>query len=197
MNHFLTKVSKKFNINNEQLQTDYKAFDEIHSVYSKMKKTELVEECTKQGYKNKGTKDELIVCLIDQVVETAAPKLIKTKVKVVIEKTQAKTPSLVCRKNKFGLLQIDSTNLIFDQKSNKISGKQIDDGSLSLLNQEDLDLCKKLGLDFSLPENLEPNSNNEVAEDNIDDLLGGENQEGECMEDDAQSDEGDDEGGCE
>lgn len=74
----------------------------------------------------------------------------------VIAKLVANIPAIPIRKNAFGNLVHPETGLVFDKaRNNKVSGRQLDDGAIAPLTDEDIQNCKKFKFTYDLPKNLD------------------------------------------
>lgn len=74
----------------------------------------------------------------------------------VIAKLVANIPAIPIRRNAFGNMVHPETGLTFDKaRSNKVVGRQLDDGTISPLTDEDIQNCKKFKFSYDLPDNLD------------------------------------------
>ena len=133
----------------------------------KCNKAELVALCKSRGCKCTGTKDVLIDRILGKD-ETAKPKStapVKEKTKSptkgsskktekitdVVKKLTADIPVIPIRKNTHGNLEHPETGLVFDRKTETVIGKQQDDGTISELEDEDIEACKKFKFRYNIP----------------------------------------------
>lgn len=130
----------------------------------KMTKTELVELCKSKGLKISGSKQELADRILN--AETNKKESLFTDTKkssqkgspTVIKKLVEKIPSIQIRRNKFDNFVHEETGLVFNNKTQKVYGKQNPDGSVSDLTSEDIDLCNKYKFSYYIPDNLDKKS---------------------------------------
>jgi len=186
MEHFLKRIATKHNLNNDELISEWKQFDELNTSYNKMKKPELVQLCVDKGYKSSGSKPELITYLIDEVKEGEKPakKVTKTTPKSaattaptqadVLKKIIAASPVIVIRRNEHGNHEHPDSGFIFNPTTKKVIGKQEDDGTVSVITKSDIDMCNKYNFDYEIPESLDKTSSllkEDCAGDNmVDDM---------------------------
>lgn len=131
----------------------------------KMTKTELVELCKSKGLKISGSKQELADRILN--AETNKKESLFTDIKkssqksspTVIKKLVEKIPSIQIRRNKFDNFVHEETGLVFNNKTQKVYGKQNSDGTVSDLTSEDIDLCNKYKFSYYIPDNLDKKSN--------------------------------------
>ena len=179
---YIERVSQEFNLDKNELMFlwDGKAApvqrvdcnnegedrsDVDHSLLSKCSKAELVELCKAKGVRYSGTKVVLIEALTGQKLASppkkATPKSKKEtkKEKVVAtpvaKKLTAKIPIVPIRRNQFGNFEHPETSFVFNNKTQKVVGKQNDDGSVEPLTKTDIDICHKFKFMYELPENLD------------------------------------------
>jgi hypothetical protein len=164
MEHFLTNISKKYNLETDIILNEWKDFDNLSTLYNKMKKPELIEACRMKGLKSVGSKPELIVFLIDEVKEVEEPKKPDLKRKKetfpetksnIVNRILANIPTLVIRRNAFGNHEHMETKFVFDPKTKKVVGKQLDDGNVAVLSKIDVETCHMHKFDYEIPEMLD------------------------------------------
>ena len=124
----------------------------------KLSKAELVEMCKAKKLKTSGTKQELVDRLSGE--ETTITKSVSTKTEKkvsppIIKKLIEKIPSIQIRRNKFDNFEHEETSFLFNNKTQKVYGKQNKDGSVSDLTYEDINLCNKYKFSYYIPENLD------------------------------------------
>ena len=208
MEHFLKRIASKYNLDKEEITSEWKQFDELNTSYNKMKKPELVQLCVEKGYKSTGSKPELIVYLIDEVKQEeetkSAQKRKKTTLKEpsasvttppiveILKKISAASPIIVIRRNEHGNHEHADSRFVFNPTTKKVIGKQEDDGSVVPITKSDIDTCNKYNFDYEIPESLDGSSFDLMKEDcsaNVDELDLNEN---ELMEQDINASSDDD-----
>ena len=85
-----------------------------------------------------------------------------------MKKLVEKIPVIQIKKNKFGNFEHSDTSLLYDNKSEKIYGKQNPDGSIAKLTKDDIDLCNKYKFSYVIPENLDNDDDVEVEYEEVD-----------------------------
>lgn len=137
---------------------------------SKCNVAELKALCKKNNHKVSGKKSELIDRLLggEPVVKvksksTKANKA--TESSTVIKKLTSEILPLTVRRNGFGNFEHPETGLVFDKKTEKVIGKQMDDGTIAELSVEDIEQCKKYKCSYDLPDNLDKKSEEVEIED--------------------------------
>ena len=146
----------------------------------KCNKAELTALCKSKGVKCSGTKDELLNRLLgEEPAKTnsktkasakAPAKKVEKKQAPIIEKLNQSKPVFMVRKNNKGNYEHPETGLLFDNKTQEAYGKQEEDGTVSDLNEEDIETCKKFKFSYRLPVNLDKKANlNDSKLDGIDD----------------------------
>ena len=126
---------------------------------NKISAKELKEMCKAKGLKCSGTKPVLIATLIAGPVEKTPPKSSKnTAPPPVIKKITSTLAAVPIRRNTFNNYEHPESGLVFDPKTKKVIGKQKQDGEVSTLTPDDIELCKKFKFEYTLPENLDSNS---------------------------------------
>lgn len=73
----------------------------------------------------------------------------------VVKKLTAHVPVIPVRPNSFGNLEHPETGLVFDRKTEKVIGKQLDDGKVADLTESDIEACKKFKFMYTIPDNLD------------------------------------------
>lgn len=147
----------------------------------KCSKAELTALCKTHSKKCTGTKEILISRLLGKDADEV-PKEKKTSktVKSDNSKTSKKEPvsilkklsenaqTFAIRKNKFGNFIHAESELVFNDKTKKVIGKQKDDGTISELTEEDIETCKKFKFQYDIPNNLD--SKDDIKKVKIDEL---------------------------
>jgi hypothetical protein len=137
----------------------------------KCSKAELTALCKTHSKKCTGTKDVLISRLLGKDEEEAPKekkgnKPVKTDVKKeskpskkepvsILKKLSENAQTFAIRKNKFGNFIHPETELVFNDKTKKVVGKQKDDGTISELTEDDIETCKKFKFQYDIPNNLD------------------------------------------
>lgn len=143
----------------------------------KLNKSELTEMCKSKGLKVSGSKNDLVSRIIDAennkknssfslTTSTQAAKS-KDSNTPVLKKLVEKIPVIEIKKNKFGNFEHSDTSLLYDNKSDKIYGKQNSDGTIAKLTKDDIDLCNKYKFSYVIPENLDNDDDAEVEYEEI------------------------------
>ena len=174
---YIDIVSSKYNLDknelsslwfeNEDIVIDIKKSDtqevKKDNTLLKMTKTELVELCKSKGLKISGSKQDLADRIMN--AETNKKENLFTDKKSsqkgsppVIKKLVEKIPSIQIRRNKFDNFIHEESGLVFNNKTQKVYGKQNPDGSVAELTPEDIDLCNKYKFSYYIPDNLDKKS---------------------------------------
>ena len=190
---YIENISKKYNIDVNELHTLWsndtiRTSDKSPAIVSsntdsallaseldKMTKTELIELCRGKKLKVSGSKIQIIERIINadknqkeipKTTEKNKPVGVTTVMKKLIEKI----PPLHIEKNSFGNFEHKETSFVFDNKTQKVFGKQKTDGSVSELTAEDINICNKFKFSFVIPNNLDKKINLlDVKVDELDD----------------------------
>jgi hypothetical protein len=156
----------------------------------KLSKKDLSDMCKSRNIKVSGTKNELIQRIISydendgfnpidtnkisNVVtskKTTSPSKTKTvqQKPAILKKLESKIPSIVISRNSFGNFEHKDTSFVFNNKTQKVIGKQNSNGTISELTAEDINICHKYKFNYIIPENLnKSNKNDAVDEDESD-----------------------------
>ena len=142
----------------------------------KATKPELVAMCRTRGLKTTGNKDTLISQIIGHMkgdvkptpTKTTPTKTSKPTPPPIIKKLMSAQPCLAIRRNQHGNHEHPESGLVFNSKTKKVIGKQMDDGTVADLTTEDINLCNKYKFDFILPENLDANTT--LDDEQVDEL---------------------------
>ena len=138
---------------------------------AKATKPELVALCKSKGLKCGGNKTELLARLtgggsteenkdstskkFPPVKKATLPKSSESSSSKIVKKLTSKIDNLVIRRNDFDNHEHPESKLVFDMDTKQVVGKQKDDGSVSELTSEDINICKKFKFPYRLPENLD------------------------------------------
>ena len=145
----------------------------------KSTKVQLKAMCKSKGFKCSGKKSDLIQRLLGVEVKTEtktksdssrkAKAKTKAKQSDVINSLVSKVPTISIMRNSHHNLEHPETGLVFDKVTKKVRGKQNDDGSVSELSADDIDLCKKFKFTYNLPENLNKSNLGDVKVNGLED----------------------------
>ena len=129
-------------------------------VLMNMTKAELVELCKQKGVKHTGTKPVLISALtggelVAKPEKSLTPKKAAASKAPPVVKKNITSDVLRIRRNNWGNFEHAETGLVFNNKSNKVIGKQLDDGNVEKLTDYDIEICHKFKFDYELPDNLD------------------------------------------
>lgn len=123
------------------------------SELTKLSKTELVELCKTKNLKHTGTKQELVQRLVNfEKEKTQQPQITPKLVHKAV-------PPIALHRNKFGNFEHPDTNFVFNEKTEKVYGRQNADGIVSPLTVDDINLCNKFKFTYDIPLNLKDNTN--------------------------------------
>ena len=141
----------------------------------KLGRNELVEMCKGKGLKVGGTKNDLVSRIqqyetnkTNNVFKTENEKSSQAKGSVsdlVINKLVEKIPVIEIKKNKFGNYEYKS--LVFDNKTQKVYGKQSDDGTILKLTKDDIETCNQFKFSYVLPDNLDEDDDEEIEYEEV------------------------------
>lgn len=175
---YIDTVSSKYQINKDDLIKLWSGNEDVvidikknvvqenkkDNTLLKMTKTELVELCKSKGLKISGSKQELADRILN--AENNKKESLFTSKKSpqkgsppIIKKLIEKIPSVQIKRNKFDNFIHEETSLVFNNKTQKVYGKQNPDGTVADLTPEDIDLCNKYKFSYYIPDNLDKKSN--------------------------------------
>jgi hypothetical protein len=137
--------------------------DNASNELSKMNKPELQELCKGKGLRHTGSKPELVKRLVDYEAQKTAVVPPVAEVKTQPKLIHKEKPPIALHRNKFGNFEHTETRFVFNNKTEKVYGKQNDNGSVSSLTPEDIDICNKFKFLYDIPFNLS-SSNNAVVD---------------------------------
>jgi len=169
---YIDNIASKYNLEKDELYKIWTGSCGTSSVISnpeleKLSKKELTELCKGKKLKVSGTRGELISRILDY-----DSKLTQKPSQTIIKKLTEKIPKLELYKNQFGYFEHRETKFVFDTKTQKVFGKQNDDGSIEELDAEDIETCKKYKFLYNIPLNLDKKVNVlDVKVDELDDEL--------------------------
>lgn len=159
MELFLTKISTDHGLPSEEIIKQWAEFSSEHARYKKMKKPELLEICKKEGYSEKGAKDDLISNIMNGVPAAAAPVKAAKKAKVeplqtsILSKMTANISKVIIKRNEQGNYEHPDTGFVFNQKTREVIGKQVG-ADIVELTKEDIHECNRLNFKYMVPFNL-------------------------------------------
>lgn len=131
----------------------------------KLEKKELVELCKSKNLKIGGTKKDLVDRILKYDEELNKPQKVE-----IVKKLVEKIPSIQIHKNNWGNFEHTDTSLVFNNKTQKIFGKQNKDGTISKLTKNDIDICNKYKFSYVIPDNLDKkDDNSEIKIKDLDD----------------------------
>jgi hypothetical protein len=99
--------------------------------------------------------------------------------------------SIQIKKNEHNNYEHPETKLIFDKESKQVIGRQQDDGTISTLTEEDIQLCDQFKFSYTVPEKIQTNadralatsaSKNEEIIETLDDIIASDNDDDEFEE---------------
>ncbi len=176
VNNYISIISKKYNIKENELYEIWSGNSEISQTTSqnqeleKLSKPELIEMCKSKKLKVSGSKNDWINRIILNETQNKQQQVKTLEQQTVIKKLVEKIPKLEIKKNAFGNYEHKETSFIFDSKTQKVYGKQNQDGNIDELSSEDIDLCNKYKFSYLIPNNLDKKINIlDVKVDELDD----------------------------
>ena len=141
IDNYINCISEKFNLDKKELKNilenpnyDNKNTNTQNDTnLNKLSKKELVELCKSKGLKYSGTK----AVLINIIQNGEKTKNVNSKKeKNVLNNLVSKIPQIAIRRNNFGNFVHPETNLVFDNSTKKVIGKQRDDGTIENINKD-------------------------------------------------------------
>lgn len=121
-----------------------------------LKKAQLQDICKADGLNTRGTKQ----MLMDRILGvTTPPTTTKKKSKQptmnqVLRNLQQSVDKVCIRRNIYNRYEHADTKFVFDEVTKSVIGKQEDDGKVSPLTAQDIELCQEYNFTYELPENL-------------------------------------------
>lgn len=159
---YINRIASQYNIDKNELMClwtgeENKSNTNENSDISKLGKPELILLCKNKGLKTTGTKAVLIARLSETnpEVSTKSESVKKVENVPVLKKLTSKIPTVPIRRNQFGNYEHAETSFVFNHQTQKVVGKQNDDGSIEPLSETDIDICNKYKFLYELPENLD------------------------------------------
>jgi len=127
--------------------------------------------CKKYNLKRSGKKEILIQRLIDHMNSPNESKPVLKKIKKIKKiKKQDDIGIIQIKRNQFGNYEHFETGLVFSKLDKNVIGKQNENGTITELNKNDIELCNKFKFKYILPENLNDNNENDEDSDSDSDL---------------------------
>ena len=176
INLYINEVSNKYNLDKNELLKlwDNKGEFKVNNTVTPLKevkkdndllklgKSELIEMCKAKALKVSGSKQDLV----DRIMNAEANKIVAVAEKKgqktsppIIKKLVEKIQNIHIKRNKFNNFEHEETSLVFNNKTQKVYGKQNPDGTVSDLTPEDINLCNKYKFSYYIPDNLDKKSN--------------------------------------
>jgi len=150
---FCNDIAKQYNLNGDELYCIWTGEEVKTTVESpgpnldKLNKAKLVEMCKEQGLKISGTKSDLITRLgSDKSVNKKCSPVAKSPTEDIIQ--------FMIKKNKFGNFVHEPSQLVFKREEKRVIGKQLEDGTISKITKEVIELCHKYKFRYDTPDNL-------------------------------------------
>lgn len=134
--------------------------------------------CKKYKLKRSGKKEELIKRLISHMNSEDNGKKPKAINKIKKTKKEDDIGIIQIKRNQFGNFEHFETGLVFSKLDKKVIGKQNEDGTITELTKNDIEICNKFKFKYTIPENL----NNKDVEDSESDEEGDSDVDDEIIE---------------
>ena len=139
INQFASIIANKYNLDQNDL---IETWNNASKEYIKLSKIELQNLCKEKGLKVSGTKTDLMLRL--QGGEVEVKKTTKKKhIPLILQKILHHAPKINVKRNQHGNYEDPDTHLCFSESSMKVIGKQLDDGTMGELSEEDKLLCDR------------------------------------------------------
>lgn len=184
---YISQVANKYNLDTNELYKLWNNSGEINTKKSiankttsedildpelmKLNKKELSDLCKAKNLPISGTKADLIRRIVGNETNKIKSSTSKnnTKQPEIIKKLVEKIPTIQIRRNNFGNFEHAETGFIFNNNTKRAYGKQNDDGSVSELTEQDIDLCHKYKFVYDIPENLDKKDDDDDDDEELDD----------------------------
>jgi len=168
---YIQAISTYFNIPEEEAIVVWKEGDiapeKLEVDYNALTRLQLREICKERNLKILSTmkKNEMIALLKGDVpvIPVKVEKKKKTQSSVtpkVISAVFGNCGSIVVRRNGFGNFEHRKTGFVFNNKTLRVVGKQLEDGSVAEITREDIEVCHMWKFKFELPLNLNKDATN-------------------------------------
>jgi hypothetical protein len=203
INSYIRAVASRFNILVQDALTVWQEGmgppEKLEVDYSALTCLQLKTICKERSMKIPSTlkKSELIALLKGELpIDSTKSEKVKSKKfqpspsAKVISAIFGNCGSVVVRRNGFGNFEHKKTGFVFSNKSLKVIGKQLEDGTVADITKEDIELCNMWKFKFELPLNLNKDSNN------LDSVAIDELKESDFEEEEEEDDEEDDDTGA-
>lgn len=200
----LKNISSKYNIDEKEILEMWTSKNTVapqvsntsntpeENALMKLSKSELIEMCKGKALKVTGTKNDLV----NRISECDKKKstFFQSKDKIattnnVVNKLVEKIPIIEIKKNKFGNYEHHESSLVYDNKTQKMYGKQNSDGSISKLTKDDIDTCNKYKFSYIIPDNLADNKEDDEEDVEFEEDVEEEDDEVEFEEEDDEEEE--------
>ena len=133
---FITHIHNAFKINKGEL---YKLWDKVSSKdLNKLSKNEIKRLCIENNLDSTGVKKTLIERL--QSIDYKSNIMMNNQI--------------IIKKNKYGNYEHEETHFIFNKDTHTVIGVQNDNGDVSPLKIEDINVCNKYQFEYKHPDNL-------------------------------------------
>jgi hypothetical protein len=145
---------------------------------SKCTKPELMALCKACVLKTGGKKEELMERLMEfsknkSEGKKESPKVVPKKQKndmtdVVKKIVESNVEKIAIRRNTFGNFEIPSLGFVINKNTQHVYGKQLPDGKVADLTEEDIEECHRRNIEVEMPRDLgvgKNNENNKVLDD--------------------------------
>src|SRR3990167_5652257 len=152
---------------------------------NKCGKKELEALCRHHEVKVTGKKEDLISRLLKPEEnkvkrgrgtgkKSAEEKVAKAQTKKtaeakVLQDLKRKVSDTKIRRNNFGNFEHSDSRIVFNPKTKKARGRQQDDGSVSALDDDDIENCKRYNFSYDIPDNLDEENVKNAKIDELDD----------------------------
>ena len=179
---------------NDEIDNIQNIQEEFHKKILKASCAELKAICKQKGLKSSGKKSILIDRILngDKEIEKSKKSKKKAKSKIVpkiIKKLSDNISTIQIRKNEFGNYVHSETQFIFSKDTQQVIGKQEDNGEISDLTKNDIDICNKYKFAYILPENLNEKNIDDIKIQEMEDNEENEENEENLIEEELEDDE--------
>jgi len=200
----LKNISSKYNIDEKEILEMWTSKNTVapqvsntsntpeENALMKLSKSELIEMCKGKALKVTGTKNDLVNRISECDKKKSAFFQSKDKIATtnnVVNKLVEKIPIIEIKKNKFGNYEHHESSLVYDNKTQKMYGKQNSDGSISKLTKDDIDTCNKYKFSYNIPDNLADNKEDDEEDVEFEEDVEEEDDEVEFEEEDDEEEE--------
>lgn len=198
---YIHAVASRFNIREQDAlsvwQEGMEPPEKLEIDYNALTRVQLKTICKERNMKLPSTlkKSELIAFLKGELpVNSIKSEKVKSKKfqpsasAKVISAIFGNCGSVVVRRNGFGNFEHKKTGFVFNNKSLRVIGKQLEDGTVTDITKEDIELCNMWKFKFDLPLNLNKEDCNNLDSFAIDELKESDFEEEDEEEDDTDED---------